>query len=205
MSSAKIVVVDYKMGNLNSIVKTLSKLRAEVVVTNMPNDILHASKIILPGVGHFGLAVYQLRQMNLWDNINKAVLEQGIPILGICLGMQLMARFSEEGNAEGFGWFNATVKRFDNMQGLKVPHMGWNTIELMGESNLLTSELNQKEFYFAHSYHWDITEPNDVKAITQYGYSFASAVEKDHIFGVQFHPEKSHEWGKLIFSNFLQL
>jgi len=205
MSSAKIVVVDYKMGNLNSIVKTLSKLRAEVVVTNMPDDILHASKIILPGVGHFGLAVYQLRQMNLWDNINKAVLEQGIPILGICLGMQLMARFSEEGNAEGFGWFNATVKRFDTMQGLKVPHMGWNTIDLMGKSNLLTSELNQKEFYFAHSYHWDTTEPNDVKAITQYGYSFASAVEKDHIFGVQFHPEKSHEWGKLIFSNFLQL
>jgi len=205
MNSAKIVLVDYKMGNLNSIVKTLTNLHAHVLVTNVPDDIMQASKIILPGVGHFSLAVYQLQQMGLWNSLNTAVLEKGTPILGICLGMQLMARFSEEGNAEGFGWFNATVKRFDNLQGLKVPHMGWNTIELIGNSKLLTSELNQKEFYFAHSYHWQSTEPNEVKAVTQYGYSYASAVEKDHIFGVQFHPEKSHEWGKLIFSNFLQL
>lgn len=203
--SQKIVIVDYSMGNLNSVQKKLIQLNANVVISSDPKVISQADKLILPGVGHFEKAVEIMHQKGLWDVLNKSVLIDKKPILGICLGMQLMTKFSEEGNVNGLGWIDATVVRFQvqDILKFKIPHMGWNQIEIKKESSLMNGLTNQSEFYFVHSYHVKTDDKTVVLNETNYETNFVSAFEKEHIFGVQYHPEKSHDSGKLLLNNFL--
>jgi glutamine amidotransferase len=207
MMSQKIVIVDYSMGNLNSVQKKLIQLNANVVISSDPKVISQADKLILPGVGHFEKAVEIMHQKGLWDVLNKSVLIDKKPILGICLGMQLMTKFSEEGNVNGLGWIDATVVRFQVQDTLKfkIPHMGWNQIEIKKESSLMKGLTDQSEFYFVHSYHVKTDDKTVVLNETNYETNFVSAFEKENVFGVQFHPEKSHDSGKLLLNNFLEI
>lgn len=193
------------MGNLNSILKKVNKLNRNAIVSSNPYEILEASRLILPGVGHFGMAVNNLKEFKLWDVLNEAVLKWRTPILGICLGMQLMAKKSEEGDREGFGWFDADVVHFKVKDKLKykVPHMGWNTIRQSKHSVLFNNMQHEPELYFVHAYHVISHKTNEVLATTNYEYDFVTALEKDNIFGLQFHPEKSHQIGEQILENFL--
>lgn len=195
------------MGNLNSVKKKLLSLKAEVVVTSQPSDLLEAQRIVLPGVGHFAMAMNNLRELGLIDALNEAVIRRHVPILGICLGMQLMARSSEEGGVEGLGWFDADVRRFQISDKLKfkVPHMGWNQVVARKPSHLLRGIAEGSEFYFVHSYHMQADHPTDVLAESDYELPFTCAVEKGNMFGVQFHPEKSHNVGQALVKNFLEL
>ena len=148
---------------------------------------------------------YNLKKMGLWDALNQTVLEKKTPILGICLGMQLMAKHSEEGNNEGLGWFDAEVKHFDikEKQQYKVPHTGWNTLKKI-KPNVLTEEINKNdEFYFVHSYYLQCNNENDILTRTKYENQFVSGIQKENIYGVQFHPEKSHDVGERLLRNFI--
>lgn len=205
--SAKITIIDYGMGNLNSVKKAINRLRVESVVSSEPKVVRESEKIILPGVGHFGKAMENLAKMNLLEPLHEAVLEKKKPILGICLGMQLLAKTSEEGDAEGLGWLEAKVVRFDVSDKLKfkVPHMGWNQIRFNKQSALTENIADNSEFYFVHSYHIKLETRADSLSETDFDYSFSSAVEKENIFGVQFHPEKSHDAGAQMLKNFVEL
>ena len=202
----EIIIVNYGMGNLFSIRKVMERIGFSCKMSDSYHDIKNACKIILPGVGHFGKAMSNLRQANLVDELNEAVLVKKTPVLGICLGMQLMASHSEEGDACGLNWFDAKVTRFriENKEMYKVPHIGWNTIthETPDSSVLKKIEAND-EFYFVHSYHVVTNEPADVLTKTPYEHTFVSSIEKDNIIGVQFHPEKSHKAGEQLIKNFL--
>jgi imidazole glycerol-phosphate synthase subunit HisH len=204
---SKTVIVNYGMGNLNSVHKKVNKISGNAIISSNPEEILEASKLILPGVGHFAKAVQNLNELKLWDTLNEAVLVRQIPILGICLGMQLMTKKSEEGNIEGFGWFNAEVVHFKVNDKLKhkVPHMGWNSIRPAKPSGLLSGLQHDPELYFVHSYHVVSYNTEEVMAVTNYEYDFVSGLEKGNIFGLQFHPEKSHDVGEQILENFLKL
>lgn len=203
----KIVIIDYGMGNLNSVKRKLSLLGIDALISNHSSDISKADKVILPGVGHFQKAVENLKQLHLWDALNDAVLVTKIPILGICLGMQLMAARSEEGNAQGLGWFDAEVIKFKVKDSLKfkVPHTGWNQIMKTKESQLIQDIPDLSEFYFVHAYHFKCNDPADILNETEYEYTFTSAVEKENIFGVQYHPEKSHDIGDQLLNNFINI
>lgn len=203
----KLLILDYNAGNLRSVVKKVERLGAQVVVSGDPAEVRRADKIIMPGVGHFGNAMNYLQQSGLADALNESVLQRKTPILGICLGMQLMAAYSEEGNTTGFGWINAQIKRFQVSDPVryKVPHMGWNTVSFKKDSVLNAQLPADPEFYFVHAYHFTDTEPTAILHETTYDYSFVSAVEKEHIFGVQYHPEKSHETGEQLMRNFITL
>jgi len=203
----KVVIIDCGMGNLFSVKKKFRKLGEDITVTSNPTEINNADKILLPGVGHFGKAMDNLKSLNLLDILNENVLIKKKPILGICLGMQLMAKRSEEGNAEGLGWFDAEVVHFNVADKLryKIPHTGWNQITKVKDSMLLKDIPDAAEFYFVHSYHFKCNNPQDILNLTEYEYSFVSAVEKDNIFGLQYHPEKSHDIGITMLNNFIAL
>jgi len=202
-----IVIVDYGMGNLFSIVKVIERLGYSCKVTGSFTEIRNASKIILPGVGHFGKAMDNLMQANLVDELNETVLVKKTPVLGICLGMQLMASHSQEGDSTGLNWIDAEVVKF-NMQNpeiYKVPHVGWNTLSQEKENSFLLKEIKPDDkFYFVHSFHFSANDASDILTQTNYEYSFVSAVQKENITGVQFHPEKSHKAGEQMISNFLK-
>ena len=195
------------MGNLNSVKRKLARLGIDALISNNPSDISIADKLILPGVGHFQKAVENLKQLQLWETLNYAVLVKKKPILGICLGMQLMAAHSEEGDTDGLGWFDAEVIKFRVKDYLthKVPHTGWNQITKVKESLLMKNIPDLSEFYFVHSFHYKCNNLADILNETEYEYKFTSAVEKDNIFGVQYHPEKSHDIGEKLLENFINL
>ncbi|MFC5413082.1 imidazole glycerol phosphate synthase subunit HisH [Larkinella bovis] len=202
-----IVIIDYGMGNLRSVQKKFDRLKAPVRISSDWREIAKAGKLVLPGVGHFASGVKKLKGSGIWEVLNQKVLGERTPILGICLGMQLMARFSEEGDAEGLGWFDADVVRFAVSDDLtfKVPHMGWNNGERTRQSALLTDVPEQALFYFVHSYHMVCRDPQDVLTMTTYDYPFVSAIEKGTLYGTQFHPEKSHDWGEKLMANFIHV
>ena len=209
-----LVIVDYKMGNLHSVKKKLDRLKVDALISSDPATILNASKLILPGVGHFGNAMKNLKELNLLDALNEAVLVKKTPILGICLGMQLMAKSSEEvaehgawNMEQGLGWFDAEVVKFtfEDTLRFKVPHTGWNTISIEKESLLMKAIPVDSEFYFVHSYYMKANDPNDVLNYTEYGSPFASAISKGNIHGFQYHPEKSHDVGLQLLKNFLNI
>lgn len=194
------------MGNLFSIRKVLERLGFSCRVSSSEKDIVQAEKLILPGVGHFGKAMHNLQEAHLIEPLNEAVLVKKIPVLGICLGMQLMAAYSEEGNADGLGWFDASVIKFriSNPGLYKVPHMGWNTLTHEKPGSPILKNLSpDDEFYFVHSYHVVANQPADVLCYSTYEYNFVAAIEKENITGVQFHPEKSHRAGAQLIKNFL--
>jgi imidazole glycerol-phosphate synthase subunit HisH len=203
----EIVIVDYGMGNLQSVQKRIHKVGGKSIISSNPNIIANASKIILPGVGHFGKAMNKLKDRNLFQALNQAVLERKVPILGICLGMQIMAKHSEEGDSEGLGWIDATVKKFkiEDKLRFKVPHMGWNTVVIKKGNPLFTNTQDNPEFYFVHSFYLDSNDKSINLNETNYEQDFVSAIQLDNIFGVQYHPEKSHDAGNSLFKNFINL
>lgn len=205
--SFKLVIVDYGTGNLNSVKKSLDRMRVSSIISSDPKDIINSEKIILPGVGHFGKAMSNLKELNLLDALHEAVLVKQKPILGICLGMELMAKESEEGNAEGLGWLDAEVIKFSVSDKIKykTPYIGWNHIYIKKNSLLMNNISELSEFYFVHSYHLKIKNQSDILNETQYDHFFPSAIEKDNIFGVQYHPEKSHDAGAQLLKNFIEL
>lgn len=202
-----IAIINYGMGNLGSVKRKLDRIQALSVITNDPDEIRKCDKLILPGVGHFGKAVMELKSSGLWNVLNEEVLINKKPILGICLGMQLMAKHSEEGNAEGLGWFDANVVKFKVSDQLKykVPHIGWNNAILEKKSHLFKGISQEAMYYFVHSYHIKCINKEDILTTTEYDYPFTSAIQKNNIFGTQFHPEKSHDWGEQVFKNFAEL
>lgn len=203
----KITIIDYGMGNLRSVQKKFLKVGAEVDITSDLDQILKAEKLILPGVGHFANGVKKLKESGIWELLNKKVLEEKTPILGICLGMQLMAKHSEEADAEGLGWFDAEVVKFTIRDKLKykVPHMGWNNTIIVKDNSLMKDLDNESMYYFVHSYYMKCNNKKDILTTTGYEDKFVSAIQKDNIFGTQFHPEKSHDTGEKLIKNFVEL
>lgn len=200
-----IAIIDYGMGNLFSIEKRLKRMGVETIDASKAEDVLRADKLILPGVGHFAKAMEQLEKLGLIDVLNEEVLQNKKPILGICLGMQLFANYSEEGNARGLEWINAEVKRFqiNDSKKYKIPHTGWNEVIPQKSSPLFENCVAPMEFYFVHSYYFNCAEEQDVLALSNHEKNFVCAVQKSNIFGVQFHPEKSHEIGNTLLKNFI--
>lgn len=201
-----IVIVDYGMGNLRSIAKKLEMIKVKATISAKAEDIQQASKLIFPGVGHFGQGMKNIKELGLLPILNQKVLEDKTPILGVCLGMQLFADFSEEGDTQGLGWITGKVVRFnfaDLPQRLSIPHVGWNTLNIQKDSMLLRGIDPKTRFYFTHSYHYRDIDPAQVVTTTPYGYEFPSIIQKDNIYGTQFHPEKSHLTGLDIYKNFV--
>lgn len=199
-----ITIVDYGMGNLRSVAKVVSRLGADVRVSSDPADLTWADRLILPGVGAFPDAMRSLRELNLIDALNEEVLARKKPILGICLGMQLMAKSSAElVDTEGLGWFDATMVSFDRSKGIRVPHIGWNRVNLKRPIALFDGFDDGSFCYFVHSYHMLCADPSSVVATTNYGYDFVSVIARDNIFGTQFHPEKSQAAGSIVLINFV--
>jgi len=203
----KIHIVNYGMGNIFSIQKKIQSRDIILSISSDAQDIINADKIILCGVGHFRKAMDNLNKLNLIESLNHFALIQKKPVLGICLGMQLMANFSEEGNVKGLGWVEASVKKFSTPQDkkLKVPHMGWNTVSISKESALMENIDPNDEFYFVHSFFLQPENPENILNETQYIQKFCSAIQQDNIFGVQYHPEKSHDVGQTLLNNFMSL
>lgn len=203
-----LVVIDYGAGNLRSVVQALTRLQIAARVSRDPQDILTASKLILPGVGHFAQAMASLKTCQLIAPLNEAVISKKIPILGICLGMQLFSSFSSEGECEGLGWIEARTEKIVlpiDQAHLKIPHMGWNSLNF-NENHPMFADIGADDpFYFAHSYHVSCQNQNLVAATTSYGIPITAAVQHNHIHGVQFHPEKSHEAGMKLLTNFVKL
>ena len=205
----RIVIVDYGMGNIHSIYKKIKYLGGNVLVSSNPEKMLKADKIILSGVGHFSQAMKNLHKLKLIDALNQSVLVQKKPIIGICLGMQLMGIKSEEGgDINGLNWVSANVKRIKVKDTIKykVPHMGWNEVVKIKKSALMNDLNDKSEFYFAHSYYMDVNDPDIILNKTEYSNNiFVSAIESQNIFGVQYHPEKSHEDGNTILLNYINM
>lgn len=207
MGARMIAIVDYGMGNLCSVKNMLKYLGYDSEVTGEVSRIEAADKLILPGVGNFGKAMEVIRQSGLLEVLNRRVLKDKTPILGICLGMQLLLGHSEEGDCDGLGWIPGEVKRFDlsAYPGLKVPHMGWDYIEKQKQSPLFAGMAGGERYYFVHSYYVSCRDRSDVAATTEYGISFDSMVQRENIYGTQFHPEKSHRFGMEILGNFAKI
>jgi len=202
-----ITIIDYGMGNLGSILNMFKKIGYEAEITSDLEKIKNSEKIVLPGVGSFDNGMANLNKLNLINILNTLVLEKHIPILGICLGMQLITNSSEEGKLKGLGWVDANTLKFKfSKNNIKIPHMGWNNINIK-KINPLLKNLNDSEtrFYFVHSYYVKCNQKNDILTTTEYGFDFASSIQKDNIYGVQFHPEKSHKFGMKLFENFAKI
>lgn len=205
---SKIVVIDYGMGNVKSITNMLRKVGVDSQITSDPSEIKQAQKIIIPGVGAFDTGIMNLKKTGLLSVLDEKIIKEGVPVLGICLGMQLFAKTSEEGRLPGLGWVNAKVMRFNfssMKQTLKVPHMGWNTVLPVKENFIFKDVAQPMRFYFVHSYHFVCSDQTDVLGSTLYGYDFPSVIKYKNIIGVQFHPEKSHKYGMQLIKNFVEL
>jgi glutamine amidotransferase len=199
-----IAVLNYGLGNIQAFVNIYSRLGVPVSVAESPEQLLHARKIILPGVGAFDWAMDRLNRSGLRAALDDAVLGRKVPVLGICVGMQMMAKGSEEGVAEGLGWIPGHVRRFEESRlvgATRLPHMGWNDV-LPTHAHPLWARLDRPRFYFLHSYYFAQADDADIFGTTDYGGAFASVVGRGNILGVQFHPEKSHNWGVNLLHNF---
>ena len=203
-----ITIVDYGVGNLGSIANMLKKVGTKAISSSDPEVLQKADKLILPGVGAFDAGMRKLRESGLVPVLNELVLEKRIPVLGLCLGMQLMTKRSEEGAEAGLGWIDAETVRFkfgpENAH-LKIPHMGWNTLDIRRQHSLVSDLGFESRFYFVHSYHIVCSDEMDVVAYTEYGYPLATVINKGNIMGAQFHPEKSHKFGMKLLKNFVEL
>ncbi len=204
---AMITIVDYGLGNLGSISNMLRKIGARCEISGDPVHIGKAQKLILPGVGAFDNGMENLTRLGLVAPLSRRVQQDKVPILGICLGAQLLTRRSEEGKLPGLGWIDADTILFFSRQpvaGLKVPHMGWNDL-IVKKPSALFEEGSEQRFYFVHSYHFLCDKPEDPLAAANYGYEFTAAFNRGNVFGVQFHPEKSHRYGMELLRRFAAL
>lgn len=200
-----IAIIDYDAGNIKSVEKALISLGQEVCVTRDVDEILQADKVILPGVGAFGDAMEKLHRYGLVDVIRKVV-EKKTPFLGICLGLQLLFERSDEASGvEGLGILKGEVLKIPAAEGLKIPHMGWNSLQLKHNGKLFQNLGEETYVYFVHSYYLKAEDPSIVKATTEYGVSIDASVEQENVFACQFHPEKSSDAGLQILKNFIEL
>ena len=202
-----ITIVDYGMGNLGSIQNMLKRIGVAAQITGEAAALLRASKILLPGVGAFDSAMQRINSSSLRAVLDRKALEERVPVMGICLGMQLLTRGSQEGDLPGLGWIAATTRRFPTIPGLKVPHMGWNLVTPHTPSALTAGfdSLSEPRFYFVHSYFIECDDPDSAILHTTYGVTYASAIQQGNVYGVQFHPEKSHRFGMKLLENFAGL
>lgn len=202
-----ITIIDYNTGNLNSIANMIRKAGGEAQISSDVNVIRQATKLILPGVGHYDYGMKNLVASGMIECLSERVLNDKIPILGICLGVQLFMKRSEEGKEAGLGWIEGETVAFDQSRlskELKVPHMGWTDVRYKQTSRLFNGFKETPRFYFVHSYHLHCQRPEDELAWCRHGYEFVAGVERDNIVGVQFHPEKSHRFGMQVMKNFIQ-
>lgn len=200
-----IAILDFGVGNLLSINNMLKKIGAQSEITSDLETIKKAAKLILPGIGNFEYCMSQLQKAHFYDLFQTLVQVEKIPVLGVCVGCQMLMESSEEGNVQGLGWIKGKVVKFDTSKlpsGYKVPHMGWTEVEPK-KNNYLYNQIEEARFYFVHSYHLLCDNVEDVSGTATYGYTFAASVAKDNIMGVQFHPEKSHKYGMQLYSNFV--
>ena len=203
-----ITIIDYGVGNINAFYNIYKNLGVVVTIAKNSNDILNASKLILPGVGHFDYAMNKFNESGMVDTVTDLVMNKGIPVLGICVGMQMLATKSEEGKLPGLNWINAEVKKIDTSllkQSTRLPHMGWNNIIIKKNNPIFHEIVDSPRYYFLHSFYFDCNNNEDTIATSIYGNSFTCAINHNNIFGVQFHPEKSHHFGIQLLKNFSNL
>lgn len=208
MAKQMISVIDYGAGNIASVINMIKHVGGEAEIISSPGQVSQASKLLLPGVGAFDHGIQCLKAGGWIDELNKAVFERKVPTLGICLGMQLMCKSSEEGKSLGLGWFDARVRRF-NFDGesiaLKVPHMGWSKVRVERADPLISDEAIERRFYFVHSYYVECLNQDDVLLNGTYGRDFVAGFQRENMWGFQFHPEKSHKFGMELFKRFLEV
>lgn len=198
-------IINYGLGNLRSVAGAVERLGHEAKIANSTDELSRAKKLILPGVGAFGDGMKNLRQLGLVDLLNRLVLEEGKPVLGICLGFQLMARQSSEfGRHEGLGWIDSSVVKIDTKGNLRLPHVGWNDLFQRKQSVLFDGVPDDALFYYVHSFHVKCKDKDIIIGECEYGICFTAAVEQGNIFATQFHPEKSQQWGLRVLQNFLE-
>lgn len=201
-----IAIVDYNIGNISAVSNMLTRIGVPAVIASTEDQLAHADKIILPGNGSFDACMINLHASGMVPLLTDRVINKGIPILGICVGAQMLGLRSEEGKEAGLGWLDMQVRRFPSMAELRVPHMGWNQAVPAQNSNKLMDGLeDDARFYFVHSYYMCPINSNEVMMKTKYGFEFASGVCKENISGVQFHPEKSHRFGKKLLASFAKV
>lgn len=203
-----ITIIDYGVGNINAFINIYRKLGIDVKSAKKDADIAAASKLILPGVGHFDYAMDRFTQSGMREVVSELVTTQKIPIMGICVGMQMLAISSTEGVLPGLGWVNAEVKKIDSSllkHTTRLPHMGWNDIVVERPNALLKELEHNARFYFLHSYYFECNDKADSIALSEYGGLFTCAINHENIFGVQFHPEKSHHFGIQLLKNFANI
>lgn len=203
-----ITIVNYGLGNIKAFVNIYNKLNIPCKIATNASELEKADKLILPGVGAFDHAMEQLDRSGMRNPLDQMVLQKKIPVLGICVGMQMLANSSDEGALPGLGWINGTVKKIDSEKLHHIthlPHMGWNDVKPVKQSNLFFELENDACFYFLHSYYFSCNDLADIIAISDYGGAFTCAVQHENIYGVQFHPEKSHHFGIQLLKNFAKL
>ncbi len=203
-----IAIVNYGSGNIQAIANIYTRLGVPFVIAESADQLARADRYLLPGVGAFDRCMHELNSSGMRQALDRRILEDRKPILGICVGMQLLARSSEEGAEDGLAWIDGAVKRFDPAtfhQATRLPHMGWNTVEPVQQTGLFDGVDLATGYYFLHSYYFTCDRDQDVLAVTEYGGRFASAVHRDNVYGVQFHPEKSHQAGIQLLKNFSQI
>ncbi|MFT5706104.1 MAG: glutamine amidotransferase [Oceanospirillaceae bacterium] len=206
-----ISIIDCGMGNLGSVKNMLKHIGVQSEIISTSLEVEQAEKIILPGVGNWDNGVKKLNESGLLEALNKKVLIDKVPVLGICLGMQLLLESSEEGSLPGIGWISGKVKKFEfspsqqAQNKLRIPHMGWNIVNAKKSTELTGFDGDETRFYFVHSYHAVVDNPQDVLMTCHYGYEFACAIHHENIWGVQFHPEKSHRFGMALMKKFAEL
>jgi glutamine amidotransferase len=203
-----ITIVDYGLGNVLAFSNVYKRLNIPVAVGKSASDLQGATKLILPGVGAFDHAMELLQQSGMRETLDEMVLSSAVPVLGVCVGMQILAASSQEGGLRGLGWIDGDVRKFDiasSPQGTRLPHMGWNDVKPVGPSALFSGLENDARFYFLHSYYFQCARSDNVLAQAEYGSTFSCAVRSNHVYGVQFHPEKSHRYGTRLLKNFAEL
>jgi len=203
-----IALIDYGSGNINAIANIYKRLNIEFEATKDPDRLKKAKKLILPGVGDFDETMELLNNLGVVNALNELVVEKKIPILGVCVGMQILGESSEEGKIKGFGWIKGNVRKIDESL-LKtkphLPHMGWNTVNPVKKDPVFDNVNKKNGFYFLHSYYFDCQNQEDILATSDYGKTFASAIRHENVYGFQFHPEKSHQNGVELFKNFANI
>lgn len=203
-----ITLIDYGVGNINAFVNVYKRVDVPVKIAKTKEDLIGAEKLILPGVGHFDHAMTQLNNSGMRETLDKMVLIDKVPVIGICVGMQMMANSSDEGTMEGLKWIDASVRKFDESkinQVTRLPHMGWNDVKPVKNIPLFNGLEKDAIFYFLHTYYFECNNQDDVMAVTEYGGEFASAAHHENKYGIQFHPEKSHSYGETLLHNFAKI